>query len=246
LAACTYDVQPTQEECSDVLQITFSNQSNANCGQSDGGFNVEVFGGNDEYTFQLGNGAPQSRPVFSDLPAGNYVVNVQSSNGCEASATVQVLNSDGVNATLSSTSSDCDNPSGTIAVTATDGLGPYEYRLNDGSFQQSATFSALAPGDYDVTVRDANGCEIELDANISSDVVFADIKSIVSLNCATSNCHDGTISPNFTIDANITGRAGRIQARTTAGTMPPASRPRLTSEEIEDIVCWVTDGAQGN
>jgi len=239
-------VQPTSDGCTETLVITFSEQTNSNCGQSDGGFTVNVTGGNGDYTFQLGNGTPQSSQVFSNLAASSYAVTVVSSDGCEGTANVQVLNSDGVNASLSTTSSDCNNPSGTIAITATDGQGPYEFQLNDDPFQSSANFSGLAPGEYDVTVRDANGCEVDLEANVSSDVTFARIKSIVTLNCATSNCHDGTISPNFTDDANILGRASRIQARTSAGTMPPSSRESLSSEEVADIVCWVTDGAQGN
>ena len=246
IAACTSETQPTTEECTDVLEVTFENQLNSNCGLTDGGFTVNVTGGNGDYTYQLGNNAAQSGPVFENLAAGPYTVTVRSSDGCMASANVSVLNSDGVNATLATTPSDCDNPTGSIVVTATDGEGPYEYRLNDGAFQSEATFSALSPGDYNVTVRDTNGCEIDLTADVSSDVIFADIKNIVSLNCATSGCHDGTISPNFTSDATIVGRASRIQARTSSRTMPPSGRPPLSDQEIADIICWVNDGAAGN
>src|SRR5690554_6927654 len=47
----------------------------------------------------------------------------------------------------------------TIEVFA-DGLGIYEYQLNDGPFQDSATFTnvELGPGAHYVTIRDKNGC----------------------------------------------------------------------------------------
>lgn len=244
--ACTSEVQPTSDECDDTLIITFSNTTNSNCGQADGGFTVNVTGGNGDYTYQLGTNTAQANPEFSNLAASSYSISVVSSDGCEGTATAQVLNTDGVNASLTSTASDCYNPSGTITVTATDGQGPYEYQLNDNGFQSSPSFNSLSPGTYDVSVRDANGCEVDLEASIASDVTFTRIKNIVTLNCATSGCHDGTISPNFTSDATIVGRADRIRSRTSAGTMPPASRESLSSQEVADIVCWVNDGAQGN
>ena len=145
-----------------------------------------------------------------------------------ASANVQVLNEDGVNATIVASDSDCNNPNGRLTVSATDGVEPYLYKLNYGTFQAISTFNDLSPDNYDITVRDANGCEIELEANIVSYVRFSQIKNIVALNCATSGCHDGSISPNFIVDANVVGRASRIQARTSAGTMSPSSRPVLS------------------
>lgn len=248
--ACTSEKEPlaTVAECNGNLSIAAATEVNSNCGLEDGSFTIDVTGGSGNYTYQIGLGSTQSSPIFSGLAAGVYTVNVTDSElGCTAQVELQVRNSNGVNATLSTTASNCDAPIGTIELVATDGVEPYQYKLGDGSFQSEASFSNLSPGDYSVTVRDANGCEIELEADVESTVIFGDIKSIVQANCAVSGCHNGTISPDFREDSNITGRSSRIRARTSSRTMPPSNSGRtLSNEEIAEIVCWVNDGAPGN
>ncbi|WP_170827409.1 hypothetical protein [Roseivirga sp. 4D4] len=248
--ACTNDKEPLPDttDCTNVLSIAATSQVDSNCGQSDGGFTVAVTGGSGNYTYQIASSASQSSPVFENLEAGVYtVIATDTDLGCTAEIELQVRNQDGVNATLATTESDCNVPGGTIQVTAADGVQPYEYKVDDGAFQASSNFSDLAPGAYAITVRDANGCEVELQAQVGSTVVFAEIRNIVQTNCAVSGCHNGNISPDFRNDANILGRASRIQARTSSRTMPPATSGRsLSNEEIANIVCWVNDGASGN
>jgi hypothetical protein len=49
--------------------------------------------------------------------------------------------------------------SGTIRVaTTTGGTAPYQYSLNNGTFQSGPTFTVTAAATYSVRVRDANGC----------------------------------------------------------------------------------------
>ena len=44
-----------------------------------------VVGGTEPYTYSLNGGAPVSSPVFSNLPAGDYVLEVTDASGCELS-----------------------------------------------------------------------------------------------------------------------------------------------------------------
>ncbi len=248
--ACTSEKEPLPDStnCINVLNISSTNAVSSNCGQSDGGFTIAVTGGSGNYTYQIGATAAQSSPIFQNLAAGVYTVTATDADlGCTTEIDVQVLNENGVNATAATTESDCNTPAGTIQLTATDGAEPYEYKLGNGTFQSSSSFSDLSPGAYSVTVKDANGCEVELEAEIGSTVTFASIRTLVQTNCAVSGCHNGSISPDFRNDANIVGRSSRIQSRTSARTMPPASSGRtLSNEEIANIVCWVNDGAPGN
>ncbi|MBO3697130.1 hypothetical protein [Roseivirga sp. E12] len=248
--ACTSEKEPLPDttDCTNVLTIEATSEVASNCGQSDGGFTVAATGGSGNYTYQIASAGSQTSPVFENLAAGVYtVVATDSDLGCTAEIQLQVRNQDGVNATVATTESDCNVPGGTIQLTATDGVQPYEYKLDDGTFQASDNFTGIAPGSYMVTVRDANGCEVELQAQVGSTVVFASIRSLVQTNCAVSGCHNGSISPDFRNDATIIGRASRIQSRTSSRTMPPSSSGRsLSNEEIANIVCWVNDGAPGN
>ena len=106
-------------------------------------------------------------------------------------------------------------------------------------------YSGLAPGEYEVAVEDASGCAITQTVQITSGVALATISPIVESNCAVSGCHDGSIAPDFTSAATIRDKAARIQARTSAKTMPPPSSGRtLTDTQIANIACWVESGAK--
>ena len=225
--ACESEKEPIIDpsDCQNEITITLSNEVAANCGQSDGAFTVSASGGEGDYTYQIVGGNAQASTTFQNLAAGVYTVVATDALGCTAEANIQVRNEDGVNATFVSTDSDCNTPQGTIQVTATDGQTPYQYKLDDGAFQAADNFTDLAPGAYVVTVRDAGGCEVELQASVSSTVTFNQIRTLVQTNCAVSGCHDGTISPNFTVDSNIIDRSGRIRARTSARTMTPRRNP---------------------
>lgn len=50
-------------------------------------------------------------------------------------------------------------PTGKITATASGGIGPYQYQLNDGLYQSSAVFQGLVGGTYLVRVKDVAGCE---------------------------------------------------------------------------------------
>ena len=48
---------------------------------------------------------------------------------------------------------------GSISVSASDGTPGYTYLWDDPAGQTNATATNLAPGNYTVTVTDANGCQ---------------------------------------------------------------------------------------
>ncbi len=244
--SCTYEKEPIPDECLGSIVLTLVNKVDTNCGGSVGSFSLNASGGEGIYTFSLNGGTAQSSPIFTSLSAGSYTV-VASDGVCSAEFSIEILNADGVNATVQSTDSGCESSSGTISVNAVGGLAPYEYKLGTGSFQAEASFNALSPGNYVVTVKDASGCEIQLQTRVKSDVRFSAIRAIIQTNCAISGCHNGSQSPNLTDTNIIVSNAGRIQARTTVRTMPPSSSGlSLTQAEINQIACWVADGATTN
>jgi len=53
---------------------------------------------------------------------------------------------------------------GSIKITVTDGLSPYQFSINNGSSYSSFgvspyTITGLGPGTYKIRVKDSNGCE---------------------------------------------------------------------------------------
>ncbi len=85
---------------------------------------------------------------------------------------------------------------------------------------------------------------LELDCDVITPTYSDNIKQIVDTNCAISGCHDGSnANPDFTNYDGLFARRSQVRSRVVSGTMPPAGRPDLDDSEIDEISCWVENGA---
>lgn len=118
-------------------------------------------------------------------PSGVEVLANASSNGCDSTLNVQ-LSFEALAANLKAFPPTCfGETNGTINIESlSGGLGPYRIALADGAFEPITTlpfnFGALPSGDYQVSIRDVNDCEIiqsitiptpvELEVSLGEDV----------------------------------------------------------------------------
>lgn len=125
------------------------------CGGANGAIDMTVTGGSMPYAFAWNDGpSTEDRP---GLVAGSYVVIVTDANGCASSLPVNVQGSASLAADAVVIDLVCaGSPDGAIDLTMLTGTTPYVFAWNDGSVSED--LGGLAPGDYDVTVTDANGC----------------------------------------------------------------------------------------
>jgi len=96
--------------------------------------------------------------------AGAYVLTVRDIvNGCEAKDTVlaEAVGNFIEGATLSLLPQACDGQNGgTIIVESVQGgTGPFLFALNSTIYTATQTFRFLLPGEYQLQIQDANGCE---------------------------------------------------------------------------------------
>ena len=119
-------------------------------------------GGTGNKMYSKNNGTTwQSSSDFTNLPSGTYNLLVKDANNCLSNAISTTLNEPSLivfsTAKTNETCNDANN--GTITITASGGVNPYEYSRNNGStYQISSIFTGLAAGNYALKVRDANGC----------------------------------------------------------------------------------------
>lgn len=133
-------------------------------GASDGAILLTPANGIEPYMYSIDGGATfQESNMFTDLPAGDYDIVVQGDldclfNGVATVGTCAVgIMAEVVDAT------DVEPNSGQITISGANGNAPFQYSINGGvNFQSNNTFSGLGEGDYDLVVRDANGCEATL------------------------------------------------------------------------------------
>lgn len=124
---------------------------------------ISVSGSQGENKYSINNGQTwQNVSLFEGLFAGDYIVRVQDSKGCEAFANVtihtpvakglEIVKIDVVDVSVYGGSD------GVITIHAVGGIAPLQYSMDDGTtWTDSPVFSGLMAGTYNVIVRDAVG-----------------------------------------------------------------------------------------
>ena len=116
-------------------------------------------GTNNSFTWQTnGLGNPNGNSI-SDLPAGNYSVDV-TVDDCTINVPFTITEPTELTATFSNQNDALcfGEPNGTITVNATGGTAPYTYNWSHNTSANDATVIDLPEGDHSVIVTDANGC----------------------------------------------------------------------------------------
>lgn len=226
------------------------------CNAIDGSITVSATGGEPPYAFSINGGNFQSSNVFSNLGPGLYSLVAKGSKGCSSLVPVQVeLIAPNSTLTASFTvipDSDCssNNGNGSISVTASLGKPPYQFQFKEDAFGAKSTFKDLIPGVYKITVRDTVGCPKVLSITVpraNSGISYASkIKPILDKSCNVAGCHNGDLgaSRDWRSYATTKSNAVNIKARTIDKSMPPGAP--LTQIQIDQITCWVDDGALDN
>ena len=218
LAVGDYDIQVrydnTDVSCSaalvqlikapSVLEVT-ATVTAATC-ITGGTINAKATGGSPAYSYELFDTASltliKSFPnngVLLYLVEGNYTIKATDVNGCTATTAVSLVASDLPTAIINSASDYCyDTVNGaSLEVTASEGKAPYEYSINSGVFQKNNKFFNLTPGNYNITVRDANGCIYNLPT--------ARIAPQLKVGTVITQDLDCTASPEAIITGTISG-----------------------------------------
>ena len=171
--------------------------------------------------------------TFNNLPAGDYDVVVQYSQGgtnCETitqSVTINT-NSEITAQTQVNTNLSCVSEASVSIVNVSGGTPPYTYSLNGVNFQASPDFNNLSDGSYTFVIRDDIGCTTVTDA-----VVILPLNPITGfdINQTPVTCPSNTA--NLSID-NVNGGTGVIEYQIIA---PAASAtPYQTSNTFNNLV----------
>ena len=244
--ACTSDDLNPPVDCTvDGPAIQVADVGEADCNQQNGFVEVAATGGEGDYQYSIDGGTFQSAPLFEGLGAGTHTVVARDDNGCDANVSLSINNKDGVNLTLESAEAGCGGSEGTITATPDGGEAPYEYNINGGPFQGNAVFTNLSTGEYIVSIRDQTGCESSQTIRVNAGISFAaSIQAIITSSCAINDCHNGNQFPDFRVFKNIHDNAANIKKLTGDRTMPDEGS--LTQQQIDQIACWVDDGALQN
>ncbi|OEK02778.1 hypothetical protein BFP97_15135 [Roseivirga sp. 4D4] len=166
-------------------------QTNILCkGASTGGIDITPSGGTAPYSYLWSNGA--TTQDLTNVAAGNYSVTVRDASSCAVVLNVTITEPALVlNLSGTQTNATCNGSNnGSIDVTVTGGAGPYSYAWNTGAITEDVT--GLAPGNYSVSVTDANGCIKSIGFTITEPAPLAASPSKTDITCNGAN--DGAIN----------------------------------------------------
>ena len=140
----------------DALALTETHNDVSCFAQKDGNIDLSVSGGIPDYTYQWNIGAITED--LTGMSAGTYTVTVTDVNNCTATLSVTVNEPPLLTVTVASTDETASGENdGTAQTTVEGGTPPYSYLWSNG--ETTASVTGLAPGDYSVTVTDANNCQ---------------------------------------------------------------------------------------
>jgi len=168
---------------------------NPTCGNEDGSITLNVSGGSGNFTFLWNdNSTDQNR---TNLAIGNYSVTITDAENenCTAELGFNLQFEDLPTLEFVSTNTACDVDTASATVTVIGGSGTYTLLWTPGDFT-TETITSLAPGTYEVTVLDENGCE----ASGSVSIVNIDLP-IVTATVLNTTC----ANENGIIDVTVTG-----------------------------------------
>jgi gliding motility-associated-like protein len=138
-----------------------SSQVNVTCsGNSNGSATVTPSGGTGAYTYSWNTSPVQTTATATNLAAGNYSAIIMDANGCTATATITITEPPALmaNGMVVSNVSCNGLTDGFATVGASGGTGTYNYMWTTSPAQYTQSVNGLAPGNYFVTVSDANNC----------------------------------------------------------------------------------------
>jgi hypothetical protein len=231
------------------LTISLVNATNStSCVNTDGSIELAVTGGKEPYTFTL-NGSPAEGPVFENLSSGIYSIIVKDKNKCERLLENVVVLADGFSFEAEVISdTECLDGNGSVTINVTEGVPPYQYRIGNGAFTDTNTFTSLNQGTHELELKDGNGCTISLSVTVPRGVTGTsfndDILPMIKTYCAISGCHNGIDRTDLRKYVNAKKHAAEIKSLTRSRDMP--FEGSLTQDQIDLFSCWVDDGAPDN
>jgi len=161
----------------DAIEST-STIDNIDCGETTGSITPGLTGGSGNYvsyqwTGNIGSNSPNA-PTLTGLSAGDYTLTVTDSNDCEETFeyTINQVPTPVVEVVEEIDLSCSGECIGSFTLELTDGLAPYTVVINGDNYTVTNSgdqllIENLCAGDFNITVSDANDCEVATTVSIT-------------------------------------------------------------------------------
>ena len=169
-----------------IIDLTLSNST---CQSCDGSASANITGGNPSAVYNTLWSNGNTGNISSNLCSGVYSLQVADNLGCSKDTSFTIsddLTSIVANPTVVSPT--CPNATdGSITISPTGGVGPYNYLWIDNG-NTSSSLNNLSSGIYQVMITDDNGCSETVSVTLSNNTAVIDVTAnILPANCNSNN-----------------------------------------------------------
>ena len=240
-----------------TFEILDSEISDVPCaGSQTGAINIETNQDDVVYDWSGPNGFSSDMQNVNNLTAGEYMLTVFDDTGMVLLDTtfvvLQPLDALEVSS-VDVVDSSCETPNGSAFIVLNGGTAPFEFTLPSGMQIAQNNIEELAPGNYPVTVTDANGCTVlssfevgQLDTllfSLGEDIIACDgeIIEVVAGEYSNYEWSDATSESSIQVETSgpfsvtVTNENGCIASDTVI--LSFIEEVQLLSEQEDVIIC---------
>lgn len=147
------------------------------------------------FSYEWGTNPVQTTDTAFNLVAGTYTVTVNATGVCAGVATAVINDGANIFTDLTIEADTCNLLTGSSATNPSGGIPPYQYQWSNGS--TNTAINNVAAGPYQLTLTDANGCSVSVDADVpyTSGLVLQ-VALAENVSCFGSNDGKTTIEVN--------------------------------------------------
>ena len=209
--------------------------NNVSCfGANDGRIILNLVGGIEPITLAWDD-APTAGVERNNIGPGTYTVTITDATPCVISETFTITEPDELVLSANTTDAlDCDDAnSGSINLIVTGGTVPLTYSWSNGSTTED--LNNIPPGNYSITVTDANNCQISDTWVINRfDPLNINVETVTVFDCDTRD-----VNQNFI--ANVTGGVPPYQINWSSGTISGSNNEFMNTSQDGLVIVDVTD-----
>lgn len=192
-AGCALQV-PFAIQAPASLNLINSQADSAQCfGSSDGSVSLEVAGGTVPYTYSWDNGGIGAS--VDSLTAGDYQATITDANGCVLPGPVLTVHQPAaieLNTFQTAPVSCFGFADGGLTTVVSNGVSPFTFQLGTEVPQDSANFTGLGAGTYQLLVTDGDGCTQTDTLSLAEPALLEVALTSEAVDCAGNNT--GTLS----------------------------------------------------
>ena len=157
-------------------------------GNKSGSIQALATGGSGPYTYSWNTVPVQTTSTLNNIGAGLYTVTVNTALSCNTTSSYTLSEPAAITAATPTSDAQCSQANGSITASVNGGIAPYRYNWSNGG--TTPMISNLSPGNYSLTITDANNC-IFTKSNIAVAAVNSPVP--VSLGNDTNVCKGQTL-----------------------------------------------------